>query len=318
MKYIIFDMEWNQPSAENTKIDGLTHGEIIQIGFFLLAEDMSILHKEEFFIKPSCYRCMNKYVSALTGITQSDIDGGLPFLVAIEKLTRFFNEDTAIITWGDDDLPILKDNFRFHGIDNINLPRHYNLQRIYSMQTGSEARQTGLKSALEALNITNDFQAHDALNDAYMTVLIAKKLDLKKGIEDYGKYTFKKPDKAKQQPWILEKPIKTTESSYGGSIDGLVAYCMKIRPICLICGEECVRAPFCRQGKTTYITRISCKKHDNIYIRYELKNGILKESFYKETEDFKRIYNNKLKQKEKKLKYREFYLKANKSKIRKG
>lgn len=316
MKYIIFDMEWNQPSAENTKIAELTHGEIIQIGFFLLDDSLSVLHKEEFFIKPSCYKSMNKYVSALTGITQEDIDGGLPFSEAIEKMTRFFDEDTVIITWGDDDLPILRDNFRFHGIEDIKLPRHYNLQRIYSMQAGSEARQTGLKSALEALEITNEFQAHDALNDAYMTVLIAKKLELKKGIEDYGKYSFKKPDKSKQQPWISATPIKITETPYGGSIDGLVAYCMKNKPLCPICGEECERSPFCRQGKTTYITRIGCKEHESIYVRYELSDGALKESYYKETEDFKRVYSNKLKQKEKKLRYRELYKMANKNKKR--
>ena len=264
------------------------------------------------------YKCMNKYVSALTGITQEDIDGGLPFSEAIERMTGFFDEDTVIITWGDDDLPILKDNFRFHGIEDIKLPRHYNLQRIYSMQTGSEARQTGLKSALEALAITNEFQAHDALNDAYMTVLIAKKLDLKKGIEEYGKYSFKKPDKTKQQPWIAETPIKIREVVYDGSIDGLVAYCMKTKPLCPYCEEECERNVFCRQGKTTYITRISCKQHENLYLRYELKDGVLKESCYKETEDFKRVYNNKLKQKEKKLRYRELYKNANKPKIRKG
>lgn len=318
MKYIIFDMEWNQPSAENTKVTELTHGEIIQIGFFVLSDDMDILHKEEFFIKPSCYVSMNKYVSALTGITQADIDGGLPFCDAIGRMTKYFDEDTIIITWGDDDLPILRDNFRFHGMKDTVIPKHYNLQRIYSMQTGSEVRQTGLKSALEALEITNEFQAHDALNDAYMTVLVAKKLDIKKGIEDYGKFSFKKPDKSKQQPWISETPIKTEELPYDGSIDGLVAYCMKKKPLCPYCGTESDRSAFCRQGKSTYITRISCKQHESIYIRYELNNNVLKENFYKETEDFKRVYNNKLKQKEKKLKYRELYRNANKPKIRKG
>ena len=318
MRYIIFDMEWNQPSAENVKISELTHGEIIQIGFFLLDDNLSVLHKEKFFIKPSCYKYMNKYVSALTGITQEDIDSGLSFKEAIGRMSRYFDDDTVIITWGDDDLPILKDNMHFHGVDDLKLPRHYNLQRIYSAQTGSEARQTGLKTAIETLGITNEFQAHDALNDAYMTLQIAKKLDLKKGIEDYGKYSFKKPDKAKQQPWVTASPIKTAEIAYEGSIDGMVAFCIKNKPLCPYCGEECSSNPYCRQGKATYITKICCKQHNSIYIRCELNNGIIKESFYKETEDFKRIYSNKLKQKEKKLRYRELYMKANKSKIRKG
>lgn len=319
MKYIIFDMEWNQPSAENVKIPELTHGEIIQIGFFVLDEKLSILHKDEFFIKPVCYKCMNKYVSALTGITQTDIDNGLSFETAIKRMAEHFDENTVIMTWGDDDIPILNDNLRFNGIKDIVLPKHYNLQRIFSMQTGSEARQTGLKNAMEALGINSEFQAHDALNDAYMTVLVAGKLDLVKGIADYNKFTFKKPDRPNQQPWLIEKPVRTKECSYTGSIDGLASYCIKSEASCPECGESCSRNPVCRQGRTTFITKVQCEQHGDFYIRYELTETTLKEFVFKGNKDFSRVYKNKLKQREKRLRYRELHKAANNArKLRKG
>ena len=312
-------MEWNQPSAENVKIPELTHGEIIQIGFFVLDEKLNTLHKDEFFIKPVCYKCMNKYVSALTGITQADIDNGLPFDTAVRRMAKHFDSETVIMTWGDDDIPILNDNLRFNGIKDIVLPKHYNLQRIFSMQTGSEARQTGLKTAMEALGINSEFQAHDALNDAYMTVLVAGKLDLIKGIADYNKFTFKKPEKTGQYPWLIEKPVKTGECSYTGSIDGLAAFCHKPKISCPECGNECEKNPICRQGRNTFLTKVSCERHGDFYIRYELTGATLKGQVYKDTKDFSRVYKNKLRQKEKRLRYRELHKSANNTpKFRKG
>ena len=43
MNYIIFDMEWNQSSADNVKVPELSHGEIIQIGFMVLDEQLEIV-----------------------------------------------------------------------------------------------------------------------------------------------------------------------------------------------------------------------------------------------------------------------------------
>ena len=310
MNYIIFDMEWNQSSAQNVKTAELSHGEIIQIGFMVLNEQLVILHREKLNIKPVCYTVMNKYVCALTGISQSDIDCGISFEAAIRRMAEFFSEETAIMTWGDDDMPVLNENLKFHKISDIKIPPHYNLQRIFSMQTGSESRQTGLKTALEHFNIEIDIQAHDALNDAYMTVLVARCLDINKGISEYNDYKFPKKDKSAQQPWRCEKPLSSDVFTYTGNADGMAAFCGKIPALCPECSGEADREAICRHGKSSFISAGSCPEHGRFFLRYVMTNDIITVSCYKETEAFERIYRNKLRQKEKRLKYKEIYKKG--------
>lgn len=309
MNYIIFDMEWNQSSAENVKTAELSHGEIIQIGFIVLNEQLEILHKEELNIKPVCYTVMNKYVCALTGISQNDIDSGISFEAAIRRMAEFFVGETAIMTWGDDDMPVLNENLKFHKITDIMLPPHYNLQRIFSMQTGSGARQTGLKTALEHFSIETDIQAHDALNDAYMTVLVARCLDIKKGVSEYNNYKFPQKDKSVQQPWLYEKPLSRDDFSYTGNADGMGAFCGKIPALCPECSSESEREAVCRHGKNSFISAASCPEHGRFFLRYVLKNGVITLSCYKATEAFERIYSNRLRQREKRLRYKEIYKK---------
>ncbi len=310
MNYIIFDMEWNQSSAENVKVPELSHGEIIQIGFMVLNEQLEILHREKLNIKPVCYTVMNKYVCALTGISQSDIDCGISFDSAVRRMAEFFGEETVIITWGDDDLPVLNENLKFHKISDIKLPPHYNLQRIFSMQTGSGARQTGLKTAIEHFNIEIDIQAHDALNDAYMTVLVARCLDIKKGISEYNDYKFPSKDKSSQQPWRSEQPLSSDAFPYTGNADGMGAFCGKIPVLCPVCSSEAEREAICRHGKSSFISAASCPEHGRFFLRYVLTNGIITLSCYKETGDFERIYRNRLRQREKRLRYKEIYKKS--------
>lgn len=310
MNYIIFDMEWNQSSADNVKVPELSHGEIIQIGFMVLNEQLEILHSEKLNIKPVCYTVMNKYVCALTGISQKDIDCGISFEGAVRRMAGFFKEETAIITWGDDDLPVLNENLKFHNISDIKLPPHYNLQRIFSMQTGSVARQTGLKTAIEHFSIETDVQAHDALNDAYMTLLVARRLDIKKGILEYNDYKFPGKDKSAQQPWQIEKPLSSDSFPYRGNGDGMGAFCGKIPAICPVCSSETDREAICRHGKSSFISAASCPEHGRFFLRYVMEKSEITVSCYKETESFERVYRNRLRQKEKRLRYKEIYKKS--------
>lgn len=312
MRYIIFDLEWNQPSSKKEKTDSLAHGEIIQLGFIVLDEALEIIRKDNIVIKPVCYKNMNKYVSALTGLSQSDIDRGISFSEAIRKMAEFFTDDTAIITWGDDDIPILKDNLKFHNITDITLPKHYNLQRIYSSQTQAENAQTGLKTAIESFGIDIDIQAHDALNDAYMTVLIARKLDLEKGMAEYGTVTVVKQTKSSQQPWFYNKPLYYTSSAYTGGFDGMAAHCRKIPFFCPVCGKPLSLQELCKQGKTSFISSADCEHDNGYFVRFILKENKISTTFFKSNTDFERVYNNRLKQKEKRSKYRAFYKKSTK------
>lgn len=307
MNYIIFDMEWNQPSSPKEKNHALIHGEIIQIGFFVLNDKLEVLHKEDILIKPVCYPNINKYVSILTGINQDLLNTGIDFKSSICRMAEFFTDDTVLFTWGDDDIPILRENMKYHGVTDIVLPMHYNLQRFFCAQTNTPSRQIALKTAAEHFEINTDIQAHNALNDAYITLLIARKLDIRLGISEYAKYSLSINEKNAQQPWLTAKVLFLIEQEFHGRFDGMAAFCKNITLRCPECGEQLKLNCLCRHGKAAFVTTAFCEKHGGYFIRYELKEEQIITSVYALNEAFERLYRGRLRKKEKREKYRQIY-----------
>ncbi len=307
MKYIIFDMEWNQPSSPKEKNTALIHGEIIQIGFFVLDDSLNVIHKEDMLIKPVCYPNINKYVAILTGINQQMLNTGIPFSDAIKKMAQYFSDDTVLFTWGDDDVPILRENMKYHNISDINLPMHYNLQRFFCAQTDTPSRQIALKTAAEHFSIEPDIQAHNALNDAYITLLVAQKLDIPKGISEYAKYSLPKNEKSIQQPWLTAKVLFLIEQEYHGQLDGMAAFCRNISLRCSECGTNLKLNSLCRHGKSAFVTTAFCDKNRGYFIRYELKDEKITTSVYSLNEAFERLYRGRLRKREKRERYKQLY-----------
>lgn len=187
MNYVVFDMEWNQPSGRSKLITDPVklHGEIIQIGAVKLDSDFKTVDKIEYTVSPKYYTEMNHYVKELTGIRTRDLSRGEPFPAVLEKFKAWCGNDFAFITWGPDDMPVLRDNMILHGIDVSTLPFCYNLQLIFNKQITGENRQWSLCSTMEKLGLPLDLICHDALNDAIYTARICDCLDMKKGIEEY-------------------------------------------------------------------------------------------------------------------------------------
>ncbi len=302
MNYIIFDLEWNQPSAPTDKNAALRHGEIVQLGFFLLDEALNVLMKDEIVVKPVVYPTMNRYVSTLTGITQEQAENGLSFPDALVKMTEHFNESTVLFTWGDDDLPILKENMAYHGITRA-LPPHYNLQRIFCFQTQTPAVQIGLKTAAEHFGIDTNVQTHDALNDSYITLLIARQLRLPEGIAQYHRRILP-PEKETRQPWLRESPLLAEETDYFGSIDGMAAFCAGLFTACPVCGKEVVGQKLCRFHGNSFISKIRCPDDGEFFTIFEKNGTLLKSRIYPITDSLEQVYRIRLRRREKNERYR--------------
>ena len=77
MNYIIMDMEWNQPwpgSPSSKKVLPVQiRGEIIQIGAVRVTEDQQVADEFQILIKPKYYRHLNRRVSKLTGIKETQL-----------------------------------------------------------------------------------------------------------------------------------------------------------------------------------------------------------------------------------------------------
>ena len=192
MNYIVLDMEWNQPwpgSPSAKKVLPVQiRGEIIQIGAVRVTESQQVADEFQVLIKPKYYRRLNRRVSKLTGIKESQLlEQGVSMNEAMSRFRSWCGEDVIFLTWGFDDITILRENLKLYGIDDSWVNRWYNAQMIFNAQTDGSTAQKALKTAMEIFEIEATRPAHDALGDAYHTALICARLDLKKGMEEYGK-----------------------------------------------------------------------------------------------------------------------------------
>ncbi len=191
MTYITLDLEWNQAYAQKAlavqrQLSCRLRGEVIQIGAVKLDKNLIPCGSYQVIVKPKFYKKLHRHVSTLTGITQEQMDMGVPLCEAAERFKKWCGKDFAFLTWGPDDIPMLKENFLAHGIDREWLNSVYDLQRIYAMQVEGNSKQRSLESVMEYFEIPQNLPAHDALNDAYFTALVAAKLDVDSGVKNYN------------------------------------------------------------------------------------------------------------------------------------
>ena len=190
MDYIVLDMEWNQPwpgSPSARKVLPVQiRGEIIQIGAVRVTEDRQVADEFQVLIKPKYYRRLNRRVSKLTGIKEARLrEEGVSMNEAMEQFRQWCGEDVIFLTWGFDDITILRENLQLYGLDESWVSRWYNAQMIFNAQTDGSSAQKALKTAMETFGIEATRPAHDALGDAYHTALICARLDLKRGTQEY-------------------------------------------------------------------------------------------------------------------------------------
>ena len=190
MNYIVLDMEWNQPwpgSPSSKKVLPVQiRGEIIQIGAVRVTEEQQVTDEFQVLIKPKYYRHLNRRVSKLTGIKEARLkEEGVPMKEAMAAFREWCGEDIVFLTWGFDDIGILRENLQLYGIDDSWTGKWYNAQMMFNAQTDGSNSQKALKTAMEIFDIEPSRPAHDALGDAYHTALICAMLDLKKGMQEY-------------------------------------------------------------------------------------------------------------------------------------
>ena len=273
MNYIVLDMEWNQPwpgSPSSKKVLPVhIRGEIIQIGAVRVTEDQEVTDEFQVMIKPKYYRHLNRRVSKLTGIKESRLkEEGVPFDYAMEQFRAWCGEDIVFLTWGFDDIGILKENLLLHGLETDWTEKWYNAQMIFNAQTDGSTAQKALKTAMEVFGIEATRPAHDALGDAYHTALICARLDLKRGAEEYN------------------QALKSHENGFhGAELPGCICrqvfydFADKRAALAAMAGEE-NKCPLCdgrmlgsrwfAQPGHRYMDLATCPEHGKFLIRVRL------------------------------------------------
>lgn len=275
MQYIVLDMEWNQPwpgtrAAEQT-LESPIHGEIIQIGAVRVREDQSVCDEFQVLIRPKYYRKLNRKISKLTGIKDAELkENGVPFPEAVRRFRAWCGEDVIFLTWGFDDIRMLKENLRLFHLETSWTERWYNAQLIFNAQTDGSTAQKALKTAMELMNIEATRPAHDALGDAYHTALVCAKLHLKDGIRHYAKAMEKHENgfQSVMPPDCVERRVL---KGYADRAQALAA--MKEREnVCPKCGSAMKAQRWISQPQHRYMARTSCPKCGGFLVRIRLQD----------------------------------------------
>lgn len=301
MNYIVLDMEWNQPwpgSPSSKKVLPVSiRGEIIQIGAVRVLKDQSIADEFQILIRPKYYQRLNKRVSKLTGIKEAKLKAeGVPFPEAMERFRAWCGEDVVFLTWGFDDITILRENLALFQQSDSWTQRWYNLQMIFNAQTDGSNSQKALKTAMEFFQIEATRPAHDALGDAYHTAQICQKLELRRGMEEY------------------EAALKSHENGFHGAelpgcIGRQVFYDFESKEavlsamagkenICPVCGGQMESARWFAQPGKRYMAMSVCPEHGQFLIRVRLTDmddGTIRASrlIYESTSTAAEAYNRR-------------------------
>ena len=272
MQYIVLDMEWNQAwpgSYSARRVPEKFRGEVIQIGAVRVTDRQIVGDEFQILIKPKVFKKLNKKVSSLTGIKDAQLaEHGVPFPQAMEQFRDWCGEDCVFLTWGFDDIGILKENMALHGLDDTWVDRWYNAQMIFNSQTDGATAQKALKTAMQMAGVEATRPAHDALGDAYHTAILCTRLDLPRGMAEYGRSMEQHENgfHGAEIPGCIGRKVyhglkdKETALDLIGSEENLCPKCQtQMNHGKWVCGQN-----------RRYSTMASCPNHGNFLLRVKL------------------------------------------------
>ena len=273
MNYIVLDMEWNQPwpgsPSAKMVLPVAIRGEIIQIGAVRVTEEQSVEDEFQVLIKPKYYRHLNRRVSKLTGIKEARLkEEGIPMRDAMEQFRTWCGENVVFLTWGFDDIGILRENLQLYGLDDSWTGNWYNAQMIFNAQTDGSNAQKALKTAMEIFEIPATRPAHDALGDAYHTALICAKLDLKRGMQEYQQAlkSHENGFHGAELPGCIDRKVFHDYADKRAALSAMTGE----ENICPLCGSRMLGSRWFAQPGHRYMDLATCPEHGKFLIRVRL------------------------------------------------
>lgn len=265
MHYIVMDLEWNQPTSFNTPVfrqigDSLLF-EVIQIGAVKLGDDFSVLDELSIPIRPTHYVDIHPRVRRMTHLGRAELEDAPAFPEAMAQFSDWCGEDYVFLTWGGDDISVLKQNldfFEFGGAE----ARMFDVQRYYAEARELGARQTSLKTAMEQLGIDPDEARdfHNAVNDAFYTALVLQKLPQPDGVLKYEQTARKLCHTPRRNHFRVTHTVPSvTEGLAGADVQ---------TPECPTCKKPTqLQTELTPQAPGKYVALSKCPKHGQLFIR---------------------------------------------------
>jgi len=137
--------------------------EIIEIGAVMYRPGEGIVGERQQFVRPRENPVLSEFCRSLTGITQEQVDGGLPYPAALLAVAELGGPESAFCSWGDFDRRQFEKDCSLHQVD-YPFPLHLNLKRLFGHRTGKGL--LALDVAVGECGLTFEGRHHSGIADA--------------------------------------------------------------------------------------------------------------------------------------------------------
>ena len=267
MQYIVLDLEWNQPISYHSpafkSVGTKLLFEMIQIGAVKMDESFRVVDSSSQLIQPQHYVRLHPRISRITHITQDDLADAPGFNEAMAAFAQWCGEDYVLLTWGCDDISVLKQNMTFFQCET-QLPKFYDAQQLFGEVTGNPKERKGLKAAMEQLEILPDEESmpfHNAVNDAYYTALVFAKMPDPARVLEYPQTPRKLQhlDRAKREATAILR-VRSMKDAMKSTA--------AMNPPCPICGKRMeVPEGYVLQRNDQYMALADCPQHGLAFVK---------------------------------------------------
>lgn len=182
MNIVVVDLEMCKVTGSQKKSFGYKQ-EIIQIGAVMLDEAYQEISSFSTYVKPE-YGSLDWFIQDLTGITNLNLKNAPSLLEALQIFTGWINHrDVMFYTWSDTDYSQLSREIRRKKLDTdafssyLCKEKWVDYQAVFDERFGLRSN-TGLKTALDMVNIDLEGRQHDGLEDARNTARLISRLEL--------------------------------------------------------------------------------------------------------------------------------------------
>lgn len=174
-QYVFVDFEFTMPEKSH-KFQGF-FPEIIEVGIVTMQNE-GIVDKYSSFVKPRWFPILSDRCKAFLHISQEQVDSGISIKELSDKFTEISAnaEKTTIVTWGNMDMRVLRNNCEKANITYPIKGKVLDLSMEYKRFFG-EKNQTGLWKAVQEYGKEGVGKHHRALDDALTTYHIFKLIE---------------------------------------------------------------------------------------------------------------------------------------------
>lgn len=204
MNFVVFDLEWNQSPGGKKYSNSRIPFEIIEIGAVKVDENNEIVDNFHRLIRPQVYNWIHESIYDVIHINYSDLEKGIPFPQAAREFFEWCGKDFALFTWGNQDVTELQRNMKYYEMLYL-LPgpvTYYDVQKLFSIQYEDSKKRKSLEYAIDFLGIEKDKGFHRALEDAFYTAEVLKKIELSCVLENSSIDVYQNPKKKKDEIYI--------------------------------------------------------------------------------------------------------------------